>query len=57
MKNDKKILLAGGKGFLGRALQHYFQEKGCDVRVLTRDPKRSNEIYWDGENLDRKSVV
>ncbi|MFT5822861.1 MAG: hypothetical protein ACI8ZM_004118 [Crocinitomix sp.] len=45
------ILIAGGSGFLGRSLEIYFQGTGCQVRLLTRNPKSENEIYWDAQNL------
>jgi uncharacterized protein (TIGR01777 family) len=48
MKNQN-ILLAGGSGFLGRSLEKFFQTEGCEVRILTRNPKVKNEIYWDAK--------
>ena len=51
-ENMKRIVLAGGSGFLGRALAGYFQEKRWDVVILTRSPKAGadgiREIQWDG---------
>ncbi|SHG52704.1 hypothetical protein SAMN05421866_0723 [Chryseobacterium oranimense] len=46
-----KIIIAGGTGFLGESLEKYFKEKGAQVSVLTRKPKRSNEMYWDARSL------
>ena len=46
----KKIIIAGGTGFLGKALTNYFHELGDTVTVLTRRPRKKNHIYWDGEN-------
>ncbi|MGU3376468.1 TIGR01777 family oxidoreductase [Chryseobacterium sp. M5A1_1a] len=46
-----KIIIAGGTGFLGENLENYFTEKGNQVYILTRRPKRENEIYWDAKTL------
>ncbi|MEL6251174.1 MAG: TIGR01777 family oxidoreductase [Bacteroidota bacterium] len=47
----KRIVIAGGTGFLGRALQSYFTEQGFEVFILTRNPLGPNEVYWDGESF------
>ncbi len=44
-----KIVIAGGSGFLGRALVGFYKDE--EVLVLTRSPKRKNEIYWDSKSL------
>ncbi|PWN72232.1 TIGR01777 family protein [Chryseobacterium phosphatilyticum] len=44
-----KIIIAGGTGFLGENLEKYFTEKGNKVDILTRRPKRKNEIYWNAK--------
>lgn len=46
-----KIIIAGGTGFLGENLEKYFTEKENQVYILTRKPKRSNEIYWDAKTI------
>lgn len=46
-----KIIIAGGTGFLGENLEKYFTQKGNQVYILTRNPKRKNEIYWDAKSL------
>jgi len=53
MKNiqNKKILIAGGKGFLGTALFRYFTNNQNVVWLLTRNPKNKQDIYWDGKTL------
>ncbi len=52
----KKIILAGGSGFLGQALARYFSALQWDVVVLTRQPKTSagglREVAWDGETVN-----
>lgn len=46
-----KIIIAAGTGFLGKNLEKYFTEKGNEVYILTRNPKRKNEIHWDAKAL------
>ncbi len=46
-----KIIIAGGTGFLGKALEHFYIKKGYSVVILTRNPKQSNHVFWDGESL------
>jgi uncharacterized protein len=51
----KKIVIAGGSGFLGRALSTYFQRRNYAITILTRFPKAVNpairETDWDARNL------
>jgi uncharacterized protein (TIGR01777 family) len=53
--SDKRIILAGGSGFLGTLLSQYLMERGYDVVVLTRRPNQHTgspkEIHWDGRTL------
>ena len=44
----KKVVIAGGSGFLGQTLVRYFQKLGWKVVVLTRVPKRDEDVWWDG---------
>ncbi|MEO7300723.1 MAG: TIGR01777 family oxidoreductase [Verrucomicrobiota bacterium] len=52
---QKKIIIAGGSGFLGGALSKHFCALDWDVVVLTRSPKsRSDsvrEVAWDAHTL------
>ena len=47
-----RLILAGGSGFLGRALAEYFLGRNWEVVILTRRPKESitsaRQIIWDG---------
>ncbi|WP_298950209.1 TIGR01777 family oxidoreductase [uncultured Nonlabens sp.] len=46
----KKIIIAGGTGFLGMTLKNYFEEKGIVVVTLSR--KRDQQTtYWNGKDL------
>jgi uncharacterized protein (TIGR01777 family) len=51
-----RVVLAGGSGFLGRALTEEFVRDGYEVVVLTRRPSkvartRVREVAWDGRNV------
>ncbi|HWD93522.1 MAG TPA: TIGR01777 family oxidoreductase [Verrucomicrobiae bacterium] len=51
----RRIILAGGSGFLGNALAGKFVARGDEVIVLTRSPgNRSDgarEIFWDAKSV------
>ncbi|MCW5551432.1 MAG: TIGR01777 family oxidoreductase [Verrucomicrobiae bacterium] len=51
----RRIILAGGSGFLGQVLARHFLARGYEVAVLTRRPTsvvlRVREVAWDGETL------
>jgi uncharacterized protein len=53
--NKKRVVLAGGTGFLGRSLARALLAKGYDVVVLTRSPRQREdgamEAAWDGRAL------
>ena len=53
--NTRRIILAGGSGFLGQILRGHFLKQGCAVVVLTRSPRGVNddgrECFWDGRSL------
>lgn len=52
---SKRIILAGGSGFLGQALARHFKERGWEVIVLTRSTDATlagdGKVGWDGESL------
>jgi len=47
----KKIILAGGSGFLGRPLAAALEERGYETITLTRTPRpgAANQVLWDGK--------
>ncbi|HYG23277.1 MAG TPA: TIGR01777 family oxidoreductase [Verrucomicrobiae bacterium] len=54
MNTPRKIVLAGGTGFLGQVLGEWFAAKGWPVVVFTRHPgnqERAREVRWDGLTL------
>ncbi len=51
------IIIAGGTGFLGTALQNYLSHKGYLVKIITRNPKRKNEVYWDAKSLNSSWIT
>jgi uncharacterized protein (TIGR01777 family) len=52
--SPKRLVIAGGSGFIGRALTKEFSAHGFEVVVVTRSPKKRTdgvqEAEWDGEH-------
>src|SRR3989338_11469504 len=49
-KSNLSIAIAGSSGFLGQALMHALQSRGCQVKQLIRShPQKdtSQEVYWN----------
>jgi uncharacterized protein len=48
----RRIVIAGGSGFIGRALTEAFRAGLDDVTILTRSPqaatRAAREVFWDG---------
>jgi hypothetical protein len=57
----KRLVIAGGAGFIGRALSREFSARGFDVVVLTRSPRQRTdevaEVEWDGARPGAWSAV
>ncbi|MDG5492514.1 TIGR01777 family oxidoreductase [Psychroserpens sp. SPM9] len=53
----KTITIAGGSGFLGQVLEKYFVDKGHSIYMLTRTPKRDNDIYWNAKDLGKWTQI
>ena len=51
----KKIVLAGGTGFIGRGIIQYFGQADFDFVILTRNPQKRDdgvkEVLWDAKTL------
>lgn len=51
----KKIIIAGGTGFIGRYLSGYYLKKGFEVVVLSRKESKTEHniryVSWDGKTL------
>jgi hypothetical protein len=54
-QKKKRIVLAGGSGFLGQALAKILCERNYEVVVLTRSPRERDdgvkEAEWDGQHV------
>jgi uncharacterized protein (TIGR01777 family) len=57
MDSTKKIVIAGGTGYLGEALAKYFSKQGMEVVIIGRNISQNSDnqlvkyMKWDGENL------
>jgi NAD dependent epimerase/dehydratase family enzyme len=55
--NTRRVILAGGSGFLGTIMAGHFRAQGCETVVLTRSPNEppipgsAREAFWDGHTL------
>lgn len=51
----KKVIIAGGTGFIGKYLSKYFLKKGFEVVILSRGKSKTENqiryVNWDGKNL------
>ncbi|WP_158974326.1 TIGR01777 family oxidoreductase [Cellulophaga sp. L1A9] len=51
----KKLIIAGGSGFLGKAIAAYFTSKFTDIVILTRGATETKNgfryVTWDGKTL------
>ena len=54
-ENTKRIVIAGGSGFLGQALAHHFLNADWDVVILSRSPGQGSllgrQVGWDAGTL------
>ncbi|GAB2686978.1 TIGR01777 family oxidoreductase [Mucilaginibacter koreensis] len=51
----QKIILAGGNGYLGTVLSHYYSDKAKQIIILSRKPKTAEgnvkTLVWDGRTI------
>lgn len=52
-----KIVIAGGSGFLGKLLQTYWRTKGYIVYVLTRNPQKEGDVYWNATETGEWTTI
>jgi uncharacterized protein (TIGR01777 family) len=55
MPAPKRIVIAGGSGFVGKAVARRLAERGDEVVILSRSPRRRvrglvRDVYWDGKS-------
>jgi NAD dependent epimerase/dehydratase family enzyme len=52
---QRRMVLAGGSGFIGQILTGHFLNQAWEIIVLTRSPRQRDgkhrECYWDGRTL------
>ncbi len=57
---SKRVILAGGSGFLGESLTNFLLGRGYEVTVLSRGKEGFKDgaefIRWDGKNMDARWV-
>ena len=53
MATARKVVLAGGSGFLGRSLAKVLEARGYEPVILTRSPRPgpTREVAWDGRSV------
>lgn len=49
MSVNKKVVIAGGTGFLGKALYKHLSNANYEVSILTRKPTAAHHVSWDGQ--------
>ena len=53
-----KVIIAGGTGLIGQALEKELFAKQHQVFILTRSPQKENHIAWDPEKkiIDKEKI-
>lgn len=53
---NRKVLISGGSGLVGRHLTEMLQEKGHEVAWLTRNPKKNHKMKVFGWDISRQEM-
>lgn len=53
-----EVLIVGGTGFIGKALQKALDLSGIAYKILSRNPTKANHVFWDPDKhqLDTSSL-
>ena len=53
-----EVLIVGGTGFIGKALQKALDLSGISYKILSRHPAKANHVFWDPakQQLDNTSL-
>lgn len=46
----KKVLIAGGSGLIGSHLEQKLKDRGFQVLIATRNPRKDSHVFWDPLN-------
>lgn len=50
----KKLIIAGGSGFVGQSIANHFVQNGWEIVILSRFPNNQDAfrmVRWDGQNI------
>jgi uncharacterized protein (TIGR01777 family) len=51
------IMIAGGTGLIGQALEKKLLSNGHAVRILSRNPTKANQYYWDPSTMQIDEIA
>ena len=54
--NNKKILVIGGTGMLGKPVAQQLKADGFNVRLLARNPEKAQKLLGDGYEIVKGDV-
>ncbi len=55
--NARKIILAGGTGFIGQVLINHWKDKPVDLVILTRKPPVSYDAFTTWRGMVKRLVI